>query len=153
MADVAGVSTFSTTGVQGITPEPEDSGEQELASDEQTVVQLETGDATGDTETATAAVQVGDTELNTGDDQTGSEQVSVATPSTQTTQTQTSEPVDQVEISAEGTVAAQAADSLTSTSDDSTGGAVAANQNTGNTSGTTQSNASQALGQIVDVFA
>ncbi|MBT5667301.1 MAG: hypothetical protein HOJ06_18330, partial [Rhodospirillaceae bacterium] len=88
MADVAGVSTFTTTGVQGLAApvEEPDALDEDRAAEERAAVQLETdgatGDPTGNPQTASAVVQVGDTPSN---NQTGPEsQTSAATATTAT---------------------------------------------------------------------
>ena len=139
MADVAGVSAFSTSSVQGFTPTSSDSSglDTDRAAEEQTVAQLETESATGGTDLATAVTQSSQTTLNANDGGTGG---GTATATTDTT-TATAQTQDTVELSSEGTVAAQAAASATAFED------------TGNSEGDNQSEASQTLGQVVDVFA
>lgn len=150
MADVAGVSAFSTSSVQGFTPTSNatDGLETDRAAEEQTVVQLETEGATGGTDLATAVTQSGQTSLNANDGGTGGGTSTTATTDTTTATAQTQ---DTVQLSSEGTVAAQAAASATTTSEN--GPSATAFEDTGNSEGDNQTEASQTLGQVVDVFA
>ncbi|MBT5109024.1 MAG: hypothetical protein HOM25_10100 [Rhodospirillaceae bacterium] len=143
MADVAGVSTFTTTGVQGLAApvEEPDALDEDRAAEERAAVQLETdgatGDPTGNPQTASAVVQVGDTPSN---NQTGPEsQTSAATATTAT------QPQDRVVLSAEATAA-------TETEPGENTVLATAENGTGNTNGANQNGATQALGQIIDIF-
>ena len=149
MADVAGVSTFSSSAVQGFTPSSNSSDglDTDRAAEEQTVVQLETEGATGGTDLATAVTQFGQTSLNANDGGGASTTTTAATDTT----TATAQTQDTVELSSEGTVAAQAAASATTTSEN--GPSATAFEDSGNSEDANQSEASQTLGQVVDVFA
>ncbi|MBL4721585.1 MAG: hypothetical protein JKY20_10700 [Alphaproteobacteria bacterium] len=148
MADVAGVSAFSTSGIQGFTPASTntDGLDDDRAAEEQAIAQLETEDATGGTDLASAVTQTGQTPLNADDGGTGGGTTATTETTTATAQTQ-----DSVQLSAEGTVAAQAAVSATTTSENGPG--ATAVEDTGNSAGNNQTEAAQTLGQVVDVFA
>lgn len=137
MADVAGVSRLTTTGAQGLAaPAPENTDQEPdglnegRAAERQTTAQLESGSVGGDTAPATTVVQTGQTSPN---NQTGQDSQTTAV-------TDTTQPQDQVVLSSEGAAAAE------TVSNDNFVAATPEN-GTGNTNGATQ-----ALGQIIDVF-